>query len=86
MSDLFHDQIPRQESPIQEYEYVVEVRALETFINVMNRQGVRVTLSGQQATFTSEERFNMKRLQEMGLIRSYAIIRVRKGTEVIERQ
>jgi hypothetical protein len=83
-SDLSHDEGLQQERLLEEFEYIVDIRALETFVNVMRRHGLAVTLSGPRGTFTSNERLNMKRLKEIGLISSYEIIRVSKNRELVE--
>ncbi len=81
---MLHEQSLREESPLQEFEYSVNIRALETFLNVMRRHGLQVALSGLRGTFTSNERLNMRRLKEIGLISSYEIVKVSKNRELVE--
>lgn len=67
-----------------EYQYVVHVRASETFANVMRRLGISVPEDTVHVSFTSPRRLNMKGYKEGGLIWSYSIIRVRWSEEVVE--
>lgn len=82
--DLLDAQGLQEEEPVQEFEYTVDVRALETFLNVMRRHGLQVVLSGHKGTFASNERLNMRRLKEMGLISSYEVMKVSRNKELVE--
>ncbi len=67
-----------------EYQYVVQVRASETFANVMRRQGIALPEDTVHLSFTSPRRLDMKGYKEGGLIWSCSIIRVLWSEEVIE--
>jgi hypothetical protein len=71
------------EAPDTEYQYVVNVRAIETFVNTMSREGL--ALPQQSAiSFRSRRLLNMRKLKERGILWSYSIIRVRTVEDVLE--
>lgn len=83
--------VPEQESkslmgegPDTEFQYVVDVRAVETFVNQMARVGIIIPDKSSRARFASPRRLDMKSLKQRGLIWSYTVIRVRYNEEVIE--
>jgi hypothetical protein len=68
-----------------EYKYIVHLRGLETFRNVMRQEGTNIPeTSNPHASFTSTKRLDMKSYKENGLIWSYRIIRVPRNEDVIE--
>ncbi len=69
-----------------EFKYIADVRAFETFRNVLRREGVAMPETGRvgNLSFTSSKRLDMRAYKERGLISSYSIIRVRKVEDVIE--
>ncbi len=73
------------EGPDTEYNYIVHVRAFETFRNLIRQVGVSIPeTAGSHVSFTSARRLNMKAYKERGLVWSYSVIRVRKVEEVVE--
>jgi hypothetical protein len=68
-----------------DYEYVVNVRAWETFANVMRGYGVNLRQGDRQVTFRSGQRIDMKRMKEKGLVWSYTIAKIVVGKEVVEK-
>ena len=75
---------PGRDWPDTEYKYIVEVKASETFNNIMRREGIPVADGSAHVSFTSTKRLDMKRYKQNGLLRSYSVIRVRKIEEVVE--
>ncbi len=74
-----------QEGPDTEFKYVVHIRIIETFINLMEGQGVTVPHPPDlHVSFAASKLLDMKSYRKSGLIWSYSIIRVRKTEEVIE--
>ena len=68
-----------------EYKYIVHVRGLETFRNVMRQEGIGIPeTSNPHASFTSTRRLDMKSYKESGMIWSYSMIRVTRNEDVIE--
>jgi len=73
------------ESLDTEYKYIVHVRGLETFRNVMRQEGINIPeTSNPHASLTSTKRLDMKSYKENGLVWSYSIIRVTRNEDVIE--
>ncbi|MDA4117170.1 MAG: hypothetical protein OK455_02380 [Thaumarchaeota archaeon] len=68
----------------EEYKYTAEVRAWETFSNVMRRHGVTLPEGDRTVTFTSKNLIDMKRMKEMRLIWSYSITKVVRTSQLIE--
>jgi hypothetical protein len=69
----------------EEFEYHVQLKAIEAFYNIMQREGVALPgMTGFSLSFTSEKRLDMKRLKDRGIIRSYKVTRVRHEEEVVE--
>ena len=73
-----------EEQDGEEYEYTVNVSALETFRNHLEKNGVGVTEVGNKTVFTAWKRLNMKALKERGTIRSYSIVRLRRHKQLVE--
>jgi hypothetical protein len=68
-----------------EYKYIVHMRGLETFRNVMRQEGINIPeTSNPHTSFTSTKRLDMKSYKENGLVWSYSIIRVTRNEDVIE--
>ena len=68
-----------------EYKYIVHVRGLETFRNVMRQEGINIAeTSNPHTSFTSTKRLDMKSYKGNGLIWSYSMIRVTRNEDVIE--
>jgi hypothetical protein len=65
------------------YQYIVSIRAIETFVNLMAREGINIERSSN-ASFTLPRRLNMRALKERGVLYSYSVIRVRRVEDVIE--
>jgi hypothetical protein len=64
---------------------LVDVKARETFSNLMRVYGINLHERDRKATFRSRTRLDMKRMKEKGLIRSYSVARVIVSKEVLER-
>jgi hypothetical protein len=82
--------LEREGAPIIEegfegFEYTVDVRAWETFNNIMRGHGVALREGGsRRVTFSSEQRIDMKSMKEKGLLWSYAVARVKRVKELLE--
>ncbi len=67
------------------YEYVADVKARETFRNIIRGHGITPReRDGRKVVFTSEKLLDMKGMKERGLLWSYAIARVKKVKELVE--
>ena len=80
-----NEDTPVIEEEPQGYEYSADVKAWETFTNIM--RGYRVALqegSGRRVTFSSDKLIDMKGMKESGVLWSYAIAKVKKVTELAE--
>jgi hypothetical protein len=66
------------------YDYIVHIRALETFINVMRLQRILIPSGTARVRFSSERRLDMRSMKQTGMIWSYRVIRVRINEELIE--
>jgi hypothetical protein len=79
---------PENSSIIEEepegYEYSVDVKAWETFRNILRNYGVDLPLRNGRLTFRSERRIDMKGMKEMGLLWSYAVAKVKRVKELDE--
>ncbi len=79
-----------EDSPIieeesEEYEYTADVRAWETFCNILRGYGVALLEGeGREVTFTSHKRIDMKGMKEKGLLWSYAVAKVKRVKELLE--
>jgi hypothetical protein len=71
------------DGPDVQYQYIVNIRAIETFVNLMAREGINLERSSN-ASFTLPRRLNMRVLKERGVLYSYSVIRVRRVEDVIE--
>ena len=60
------------------YEYTADVRAWETFRNILRGHGVNLREGDRKVTFTSERRLDMKGMKERGLLWSYAVAKVKR--------
>jgi hypothetical protein len=69
---------------MDEYEYRVEASAVETFGNLMRREGIVTAWLNPIIIFTSDKLLNMRRLKERGIIKSYTIVRLTRKDEIIE--
>jgi hypothetical protein len=67
-----------------EYQYIVHVRAWETFLNIMRSERIAIPEGSHYVSFTCGKRLNMKAHKQNALIWSYSIIRVTKNEDVIE--
>ncbi len=67
-----------------EYRYIVHVKALEAFANLMRREGIAIQEDTTHVSFVSARRLDAKEYKRRGLIWSYSVIRVRKEEDVME--
>jgi hypothetical protein len=67
------------------YEYTAHVRAWETFVNLINRYGVKLREGDRHVTFRSERRIDMKGMKEKRLLWSYTIARIVVEREFVEK-
>jgi hypothetical protein len=67
-----------------EYRYIVHVKAWETFVNMMRREGIIIPEGSHFVSFTSSNRIFMKGHKDNGLVWSYSIIKVARTEDVIE--
>ncbi len=80
----------REASPVIEeepdgYEYVADVRAWETFSNIMRGYGVALRDgAGRKVTFRSDKLIDMKGMKENGVLWSYAAAKVKRVKELLE--
>jgi hypothetical protein len=73
------------EGPDTEYKYIANIKAFETFRNIVRGQGVSMPeTGGGNVSFTSPKRLDMKAYKDGGLLWSYSVIRVRRVEEVVE--
>jgi hypothetical protein len=79
-----NDLPPNRKLRQDEYEYKVEPLAVETLTNLLRLEGVITIWDGAWIVFTSDRLLNMRRLKELGIIRSYTILRVLQKNEIIE--
>jgi hypothetical protein len=77
------ESFPAEEEPAG-FEYKVDVRAWETFCNIMRGYGISLREGDRILTFRSEIRVDMKRLKEKGLLWSYSVAKVIMRKEVVE--
>ena len=73
-----------KERPDTEYKYIVHVRALETFRNIMAIASVHIPDTSSHVSFTSGKRLDLKACKEKGVIWSYSTIRVTRNEDVVE--
>jgi hypothetical protein len=76
----------REKSPVKEdeYAYMVVPAALETFRNLMLREGIITAWDNKRITFTSEKLLNLRRCKERGIIKSYTISKLSRKGETVE--
>jgi hypothetical protein len=67
-----------------EFRYIVQLRAVETFTNLMRRQGISIPDNTTAVSFASNRLLNMKLYKEIGLVWSYSIIEVRRKEDLVE--
>lgn len=85
--------VTREEKVLQErpdeYEHVVTVQALETFTNLMSKQGIEIgSEDGQRrVVFNAQKPLTtyLRRLKAIKVISSYSVFRIKKSAELIER-
>jgi hypothetical protein len=76
---------PIVDEEFEGYEYTVDVRAWETFSNIMRGHGVALHEGGgRRVSFSTKDRVDMKVMKEKGLLWSYAVARVKKVKELLE--
>ncbi len=67
------------------YEYVADVRAWETFSNILRGYGVAIREEGgRRVTFRSDKLIDMKRMKEDGVLWSYAVAKAKRVKELLE--
>ena len=76
-----HEKFPAKKD---EYAYTVVPAALETFRNLMFREGIITAWDDKRITFTSEKLLNLRRLKERGIIKSYTISKLSRKGETVE--
>lgn len=73
------------EEEVEGYEYTVDVKARETFSNILRGYGIPVQEGvGRTVTFSSERRLDLKGMKENGLLWSYAVAKVKRVKELLE--
>jgi hypothetical protein len=73
------------EEEVEGYEYIADVKAWETFSNILRRNGVALNEGGsRKVTFRSGRRLDMKGMKQKGLLWSYAVAKVKRVKELIE--
>ena len=72
------------EEELEGYEYTADVKAWETFSNILRRNGVALEGGGRKVTFRATKRIDMKAMKQQGLLRSYAVARVKRVKELVE--
>jgi hypothetical protein len=67
------------------YEYIADVKAIETFRNTLRGLGITPReRDGRKVAFTSEKLLDMKGMKERGLLWSYAVAKVKRVKELLE--
>jgi hypothetical protein len=80
-----HEGSPVIEEELEGYEYTADVRAWETFSNILRRYGIALHEGGgRRVTFSSKKRLDLKGMKEKGLLRSYAVANVKRVKELLE--
>ncbi len=70
---------------VEEFQYHVNVRAKEAFINSIRKEGILMPeMESSDLTFPSYRLLDMKSYKERGILWSYSIVRVRRSEEIIE--
>jgi len=67
-----------------EFQYIVNIRAFETFRNLLRQEQIQIPEGSNHVTFTVPKRLDMKGYKERGLIWSYTVIRLRRTQDVVE--
>lgn len=80
-----NDLPPARKEGQDNYEYTVTPGAVETFTNLMRREGVITAREGEQIVFTSNRLLDMRRLKKAGIIRSYVIVKLELNRQVVEK-
>ena len=76
---------PVIEEEVEGYEYTVDVSAWETFSNILRGFGVALHEGeGRRVTFSSKYRLDLKEMKQKGLLRSYAVAKVKRVKELLE--
>lgn len=76
---------PFVEEELEGYEYAADVKAWETFSNIL--RGYEVALrdeGGRRVTFRSDKLIDMKGMKENGVLWSYAVAKVKRVKELVE--
>ncbi len=80
-----HESSPVIEKEPDGYEYVADVSAWETFSNILRGYGLALRDEGsRRVTFRSDKLIDMKRMKEDGVLRSYAVAKVKRVKELLE--
>jgi hypothetical protein len=73
------------EEELEGYEYNADVIAWETFRNIVRGYGVALHEGGgRRVTFSSKIRLDLKGMKEKGVLRSYAVAKVKRVKELLE--
>jgi hypothetical protein len=73
------------EEEVEGYEYNADVIAWETFGNIVRGYGVALHEGGgRKVTFSSKTRLDLKGMKENGVLRSYAVAKVKRVKELLE--
>ncbi len=85
-----NEHLNREGSPIIEeepegYEYAADVKAWETFSNILRVYEVALRdEGGRKVTFRSDKLIDMKGMKEKGVLWSYAVAKVKRVKELLE--
>jgi hypothetical protein len=60
------DPLPGAEWPDTEYKYIVEVRARQSFSNIVRREGVTIPEDTIHVSFVTNKRIDMKSTKKIG--------------------
>jgi hypothetical protein len=66
------------------YEYIADVKAWETFRNILRKHGVALREGERRVTFRTIRLLDMKGMKEKGLVWSYAVAKVKRVKELVE--
>jgi hypothetical protein len=68
----------------EDYEYMVDVKALETFKNALLKQGVHLARVEKRCLFRSARLLDMETLKTKGIIGSYTVVKATTMRKVLE--
>lgn len=74
----------RQKGPTVEYEYILELKALEDLAELMKRHEVPVPTDFAFVSFKSPKRLDLREYQKRGVISSYVVIKAENKQELVE--